>query len=102
MKSWLDGGRLRSLSAAAVALATLIGTAVDEIPPRPPETRAGLRVLEVDLHAHTRFADGFLSPFDLVVQAERRGLDALAITDHNMLFPAQIGRWYSRAIGGPT
>ena len=102
MKIWLDGRRLRWMSAAAVALATLIGTAVDEAPPRPPEMRAGLRVLEVDLHAHTRFADGFLSPFDLVVQAERRGLDALAITDHNMLFPAQIGRWYSRAIGGPT
>ena len=64
--------------------------------------RAGLRVLEVDLHAHTRFADGFLSPFDLVLQARRRGLDCLAITDHNILFPALLGRWFGRTFGGPT
>lgn len=97
-----DGARLRWLCAALILAATAVGTAVDDAPPRPPVMRAGLRVLEVDLHAHTRFADGFLSPFDLVIQARRRGLDALAITDHNILFPALIGRWYSRAFGGPT
>lgn len=96
------GARLRQAAAAALALCTLVGTIVDEAPARPPTTRAGLRVLEVDLHAHTRFADGFLSPFDLVLQARRRGLDALAITDHNILFPARMGRWFSRALGGPT
>ena len=96
------GARLRTGSAVVIAAAALIGTLVDDAPPRPPVLRAGLRVLEVDLHAHTRFADGFLSPFDLVLQARRRGLDALAITDHNILFPAKMGRWFSRAIGGPT
>lgn len=96
------GARIRIGCAAVIAVATLAGTLVDDVPARPPETRAGLRVLEVDLHAHTRFADGFLSPFDLVLQARRRGLDALAITDHNILFPARMGRWFSRAIGGPA
>lgn len=94
--------RLRILCAALVAVATLGGTIADDVPQRPPVTRAGLRVLEVDLHAHTRFADGFLSPFDLVLQARRRGLDALAITDHNIFFPALMGRWFARRIGGPT
>jgi hypothetical protein len=37
-----------------------------------------------------------------VLQARRRGLDALAITDHNILFPALMGRWFARAFGGPT
>jgi len=98
----VSGARLRWLSAGVVAAATIVGTAVDDAPSRAPVTRAGWRVLEVDLHAHTRFADGFLSPFDLVLQAERRGLDALAITDHNILFPALIGRFYARHFGGPT
>lgn len=98
----MSGARIRIGCAAALAVATLVGTIVDDVPARPPVTRAGLRVLEVDLHAHTRFADGFLSPFDLVLQARRRGLDALAITDHNILFPAKMGRWFARGIGGPT
>ena len=106
------GARSRGIAAALVALTTILGTIVDDAPARTPVTRdvagpegsppATLRVLEVDLHAHTRFADGFLSPFDLVLQARRRGLDALAITDHNILFPALLGRWFGRVAGGPT
>jgi hypothetical protein len=90
------------VAALLVAVGIVAGTAVDRTPPRPPSARAGWRVLEADFHAHTRFADGFLSPFDLVLQARRRGLDVLAITDHNILFPARMGRWFSRATGGPT
>lgn len=85
-----------------VALALVVGTAVDRPPPREVAWRAGYRVLEADLHAHTRFADGFLSPFDLVVHARRRGLDVLAVTDHNILFPGLMSRWFSRLSGGPT
>ena len=98
----MNGSRLRLVAACLVALTTIVGTAVDDVPARPPQVRAGLRVLEVDLHSHTRFADGFLSPFDLVLQARRRGLDALAITDHNILFPGLMGRWFARATSGPT
>ena len=46
---------------------------------RPP--RAGGRPLE--LHAHTLYSDGLLSPADLVELAVERGLFALAITDHD-------------------
>ena len=69
---------------------------------RPPQYRAGLRVLEVDFHAHTRFSDGLLSPFELVIAARRRGLDAIAVTEHNNVFPAQMAAWFSRRIDGPT
>ena len=86
----------------AVVLGLVAGTALDRQPAPAPTFRGGYRVLETDLHAHTRFADGFLSPFDLVIQARRRGLDVLAITDHNILFPARMGRWFSRIVGGPT
>ena len=39
----------------------------------------------VDLHAHTTFSDGLLSPEALVALAVDRGLTALAVTDHDTL-----------------
>jgi predicted metal-dependent phosphoesterase TrpH len=93
---------LPRLAAGLVALGIVAGTALDRAPARTASYRAGYRVLEADFHAHTRFSDGFLSPFDLVLQAERRGLDVLAITEHNITFPAFLGRWFSRRVGGPT
>jgi len=49
---------------------------------RPPVSPGGRRV---DLHAHTHFSDGTLSPADLVDRAMERGLAALSITDHDSL-----------------
>lgn len=46
---------------------------------RPPRT-GGRRV---DLHAHTIFSDGQLSPEELVEHAIERRLAALAVTDHD-------------------
>ncbi len=93
---------LAALSLLLVVASTIAGSIIDPIPPRPVEERAGYRVLEADFHAHTRFSDGFLSPPDLVDQANRRGLDVLAVSEHNQIFPARIARWYSRLVGGPT
>lgn len=39
--------------------------------------------MAVDLHSHTTVSDGILSPEKLVEMAVRRGLSALAITDHD-------------------
>jgi len=39
--------------------------------------------LRGDMHCHTWHSDGELSPAELVALARRRGLDFLAITDHN-------------------
>ena len=36
-----------------------------------------------DLHSHSLFSDGTLSPAELVKLAEERGISALALTDHN-------------------
>ena len=73
--------------------------AISDPAPVRMETRRGeWRVLEADFHAHTRFSDGFLSPLDLVLQARRRGLDVLAVTEHNNVFPALIARSYARHV----
>lgn len=36
-----------------------------------------------DLHAHSCFSDGSLTPTELVAEAKRKGLCAVALTDHN-------------------
>ena len=36
-----------------------------------------------DLHSHSTFSDGSLTPAELVKLAEERGISALALTDHN-------------------
>jgi hypothetical protein len=90
------------VSSSLLLVGLVVGQANDRAPERPAVRRAGLRVLEVDLHAHTRFSDGFLSPFDVVLHAQRRGLDAIAVTEHNTLYPAKMARWFSERVGGPT
>src|SRR5262249_32284991 len=39
----------------------------------------------IDLHAHTTYSDGRLSPAEVVEAAAERGLRAIAITDHDVL-----------------
>jgi predicted metal-dependent phosphoesterase TrpH len=39
--------------------------------------------MPVDLHIHTKFSDGMLSPRDVVLGAKKAGLTAIAITDHD-------------------
>lgn len=74
------------------------GFAFDADAPRPVEQRAGYRVLQGDFHMHTRFSDGVVSPCDLVLLARRRGLDVIAVTEHNSVFPAKIARACAAAI----
>ncbi len=40
---------------------------------------------KVDLHAHTVFSDGLLTPARLVAEAKRRGLAAVGVTDHDTM-----------------
>ncbi len=91
------------LASATLCTAGLVGGAwSDRGSTPPPERRDGFVVLEADMHAHTRFSDGLLSPFDLVLHARRQRLHALAVTEHNMVFPGEIARWFSHVIHGPV
>jgi len=40
-------------------------------------------VLKYDLHSHSYYSDGKLSPTDLVERAKSQGVDVLALTDHD-------------------
>jgi hypothetical protein len=92
----------RALAWTAFAIALAAGTAADRPRAEPPLTLGGYRVLAADFHVHSGvFSTGALAPWDLVLEARRQGLDALAITPHNQVWPARLGRWASRALGGP-
>ncbi len=39
--------------------------------------------MKYDLHSHTRFSDGHLTPIQLIERAIEKGVDVLAITDHD-------------------
>jgi predicted metal-dependent phosphoesterase TrpH len=39
----------------------------------------------VDLHTHSSYSDGLLSPADLVAEAKRAGIERLGLTDHDTL-----------------
>src|SRR5881227_3827984 len=59
---------------------------------RPARTRASPRSpvhqrrYLIDLHVHTTASDGRLSPAEMVRAAAERGLSAVAITDHDVLW----------------
>jgi hypothetical protein len=57
------------------------------LPERPPRrelpAEAGRRWLAGDLHAHTVHSDGILTVHGLACLARERGLDFIAVTDHN-------------------
>jgi 3',5'-nucleoside bisphosphate phosphatase len=38
----------------------------------------------IDLHIHTTFSDGSFSPKEVVLQAKKKGLKAISITDHDI------------------
>lgn len=79
-------------SLVALAVGLVGGTLLDASPARPEEYRAGYRVLQADFHAHTRFSDGLISPCDVVLLGRRRGLDAVAVTEHNTVVPSKLAR----------
>lgn len=44
-----------------------------------------LKMLDYDLHCHSTFSDGLLTPAELLARAAERGVKVLALTDHDNL-----------------
>ena len=45
-----------------------------------------MRYLRCELHTHTVWSDGSMTPEELAANAAARGYDAIALTDHNTVF----------------
>lgn len=93
--------RAFAFALGAFVLGVIGGAVYDERPPRPAVYRGGYRVVEADFHVHTTYSDGTLSPLLVVRQAERRGLDVIAVTEHNTAMPSRIARTWARWTDGP-
>lgn len=39
--------------------------------------------MSLDLHIHSKFSDGTMSPREIIIEAKKRGLTAISITDHD-------------------
>ena len=63
------------------------GAAVEPRDPADARRRPGRAIVMVmiDLHAHTTYSDGTLTPRELVRLAARIGLKAVAVTDHDTI-----------------
>ena len=53
---------------------------------RPSRASGPYTVLEGDFHVHSFPGDGGLLPWDIVHEARRRGLDVIALTNHNSMW----------------
>jgi hypothetical protein len=94
---------LRTVSALLLLSAIGAGTDADRPAARRVRIVGEYRILAVDLHTHSSmWSDGILTPWGLVLEARRAGLDAIAVTAHNEVIDAKAARRFSRMIGGPT
>ena len=55
--------------------------------------------MKADLHIHTNKSDGSLSPGEVVRWAKNKGLDVMAITDHDTVAGLDEGRDEAQKVG---
>ena len=53
----------------------------------------------IDFHLHTKFSDGICNPEEIVRDSSVKGLDAIAITDHDTVFGVQRARQAAEIYG---
>src|SRR5919201_172279 len=66
---------------------------------RPP---GGVRYAELHCHSNASFLDGASHPEELVEEAARLGLEALALTDHDGMYGVVRFAEAAKALGMPT
>ena len=94
----------RAVPLGALAAAVLAGSIGDATPERArPLTLGGYQVLAADFHVHSSmWSDGAVTPWGIVLQAKRDGLDAIAFTGHNQIWDGKAVRRFSALVDGPT
>ena len=81
---------LTRLLALAVFAAAVVAGWMKDVAPRAAPTDPG--ILAVDFHVHSMPGDGMLPVWEVQREAARRGLDAIAITNHNHALAMRIAR----------
>jgi predicted metal-dependent phosphoesterase TrpH len=91
----------RGLAAVLLVTGIALGTVSDDVPVRAPRQAGGYWMLLGDFHVHAFPGDGGLAPWSLRDEAARVGLDVFALTNHNRVFTALLGRWLAGSSDGP-
>jgi hypothetical protein len=84
----VTAARIYSLGLLAAGLT--IGSAIDRPAPMRPRRADGGVVLIADLHVHAFPGDGVLPAWELRREAQRRGIDVIAVTNHNQSIAARL------------
>jgi hypothetical protein len=92
---------LRLSGVILLMLGAAIGTLVDRVPTRLPLRVGEYWLLSGDFHVHAFPGDGVLSPWTLRGEAERAGLDVIAVTNHNQVLTGRLARWVAERSPGP-
>jgi len=93
---------IRQSAGYLIVAAIAAGTLSDRPQTRNPVNLGGYRVLAADFHVHTfPLSASTLAPWDLIFEARRQGLDAMAITGHNQTLAGRVGEWFARHTDGP-
>lgn len=79
---------------ASIALGADAAAVVD----RPVLVSDRFTVLAGDFHVHSFPGDGGLLPWDLADEARRRGLDVIALTNHNQMWSWRLAQWVARSM----
>jgi len=87
---------------AALLASIAVGTLADEPIARTPLRVGVYQVLSGDFHLHPALGSGgSLTPWGLVTEAQRQGLDVIAVTGHNTIWDARVAHAFSRLVDGP-
>src|SRR5262245_26528285 len=98
---WLDGldGSMTPagwISAGLLVGGATLGSVASPPAARPPVAVGDFQMLAADFHVHAFPGDGSLAAWDIAREAGRRGLDVVAITNHNQTFAARLAKAASR------
>jgi hypothetical protein len=92
---------LRAVGLALVVGGIAAGSIVDDVPAAELWQEEGYTVLAADFHVHSLFGDGGAPPWELWREARRRGLDVIAVTNHNQRLGARIAAAAANRPGRP-
>ena len=82
--------RLRPVALSLLIAGLTIGTVIDDVAPRTPIRTPRGTVLRADFHVHAFPGDGLLPAWELANEARRRGIDVIAVTNHNQTLAASF------------
>ena len=82
----------RAVAWTVTVAAVVLGLDTRPAPAREPAKEGPYTILTADFHVHSFPGDGGLPPWDIAVEARRRGLDVVALTNHNSLYSWRVTR----------